>query len=161
MALQENLLRPDWSALILPALIPLEFIAVARREKMSTLINACDGQTFKHVWDIGCRRKSARRELRVFAGDVDALLSGRPIPALEHDDCLKTFLPETRGCKGTELQLHFTCGPDLIHDLEGGGALVVERDRLAATGPRASKLYSRDSIVAFLRCRFLGMPAHN
>lgn len=162
MALQESLLRPNWALQSLPALVPLEFIAVARREKMSTLINACDGQTFKHAWDIGSRRgKNARRELRVFCMDVEALLGGQPMPDLEHDDCLKLFLPATRGCKGTELQLHFTCGHDLIHDLDAAGELAVERDRLAQVGPRASRLYSRDSIFAFLRRRFQGIAAHN
>ena len=163
--LQEPLVRPSWSLTNLPALVPLEFLAVARREKMSTLINACDGATLKHVWDIGARAShsatGARRELRVFCGDVDALLAGRPIATLKHDDCLKQFLPATRGCKGTELQLHFTCGPDLIHDLEAAGALVVERERQVAVGPRASKLYTRDSIYAFLRSRFLGIASQN
>jgi hypothetical protein len=59
------------------------------------------------------------------------------------------------------LQIHFTCGPDLIHDLEAAGALVVERDRLAPTGPRASKLYTLASISAFLSSRFLGIPSEN
>ena len=162
MALQETLLRPAWSLSNLPALVPLEFLAVARREKMSTLRDACDGTVFKHVWDIGARAgKNARRELRVFCGDVDALLTGKPITDLPHDECLNQFLPLTRGCKGTELQMHFTCGPDLIHDLEAGGALAVERERLMPVGPRASKLYSRASIVEFLRSRFLGIAARN
>ena len=165
--LQESLVRPSWSLASLPALIPLEFLAVARREKMSTLINACDGATFKHVWDIGCWRTAngqttpVRRELRVFCADVDAVLGGRPIADLKHDDCLKQFLPMTRGCKGTELQMHFTCGHDLIRDLEAAGELIVERDRTVAVGPRSSKLYSRDSIFAFLRRRFLGIAANN
>ncbi|MEJ0091830.1 MAG: hypothetical protein WDM80_19035 [Limisphaerales bacterium] len=49
MSLQESLVRPSWSLANLPALVLLEFLAVARREKMSLLINACDGQTLKHV----------------------------------------------------------------------------------------------------------------
>ena len=162
MALQETLRRPAWSLSTLPALVPLEFLAVARREKMSTLIKACDGQVVHHAWDIGSHTgENVRRELRVFFLDVDALLAGRPIADLTHADCLKHFLPATRGCKGTELQLHFTCGPDLIHDLEAAGHLVVERDRMVATGPRASKLYSRASIAAFLLSRFLGDPRQN
>ena len=160
MALQESFARPAWSTMILPALVPLEFLAVARREKMSTLINACDGQ-LPHVWDIGSRSgKKARRELRVFSGDVDAMLSGNPMPTLTHAECLKAFLP-SRGLKGTELQIHFTCGPDLIHDLEAAGALAVERDRLAPTGPRASKLYTLASITSFLSARYQGNPSEN
>ena len=139
--LQENLIRPAWSLTLLPPLIPLEFLAVARREKMSTLINACDGDVFKHVWDIGCHTgRRARRELRVFYLDVDAVLAGQPIPDLSCDGCLKMFLPESRGLKGTELQQHWTCGPDLIHDLDAAGVIIVERERLAAKGPRASRL---------------------
>jgi hypothetical protein len=155
--MQTNLLTPHWSLTNLPPLIPLEFLAVARREKMSTLLKACDGEVFKHVWDIGTAAgRRARRELRVFYVDVDAILTNKPIPTLEHDDCLNHFLPQTRGVKGTELQSFFTCGPDLIHDLEAAGQIVVERERMAAVGPRASKLYSRVSIVDFLRKRFIG-----
>ena len=151
--MQTNLLTPHWSLTNLPPLIPLEFLAVARREKMSTLLKACDGAVFKHVWDIGT---GARRELRVFYLDVDAVLSNREIPTLAHADCLKQFLPQTRGVRGTELQSYFTCGPDLIHDLEAAGHLSVERDRPVERGPRASKLYSRASVTAFLEKRFIG-----
>jgi hypothetical protein len=152
---QTNLLTPHWSLTNLPPLIPLEFLAVARREKMSTLLRNCDGSVFKHVWDIGSRSQGGRRELRIFYVDVDSILANRPIPTLPHDDCLRHFVP-TRGLKGTELQSLWTCGPDLIHDLEAAGHLSVERDRLAPVGPRASKLYSRDSITAFLQARFIG-----
>ena len=154
---QTNLLTPHWSLTNLPPLIPLEFLAVARREKMSTLLRACDGSVFKHVWDIGVHSKATpRRELRVFYVDVDAVLTNKPIPTLKHEECTKHFIPETRGLRGTELQTLWTCGPDLIHDLEAAGHLAVERDRLAATGPRASKLYARASIIAFLHSRFIG-----
>jgi len=164
---QTNLLTPHWSLTNLPPLIPLEFLAVARREKMSSLLKACDGQFFQHVWDIGVRKvtplemddkekTTPRRELRVFYVDVDAVLTNKPIPELSHAECLKHFVPETRGLRGTELQTLWTCGPDLIHDLEAAGHLTVERDRLAATGPRASKLYARASVIAFLQSRFIG-----
>lgn len=152
--MQTNLLTPHWSLTNLPPLIPLEFLAVARREKMSALLKACDGAVFKHVWDIGSR--NSRREPRVFYIDVDAVLTNKPIPTLSHTECLNHFLPQTRGVKGTELQSYFTCGPDLIHDLEVAGHFQVERDRLAAVGPRASKLYSRDSVIRFLESRFIG-----
>jgi hypothetical protein len=163
---QTNLLTPHWSLTNLPPLIPLEFLAVARREKMSTLLRACDGSVFKHVWDIGSRsaapsRSQPRRELRVFYVDVDAIITNQPIPSISHDECLKQFIPQTRGVKGTELQSFFTCGPDLIHDLDAAGLLVVERDRPAAVGPRASRLYSRASVVAFLQSRFIGDVRQN
>jgi len=38
----------------------------------------------------------------------------------------------------------------------------VERDRIAKTGPNASKVYSRASVIRFLENRFLGVnPAKN
>jgi hypothetical protein len=43
----------------------------------------------------------------------------------------------------------------LIHDLDEAGLIEVERDRLAQKGPRASRLYSRESIVRFLANRTL------
>lgn len=160
--MQLNLTTPHWSLTNLPPLIPLEFLAVARREKMSKLINACEGAIFPHAWDIGARAGgNARRELRVFYVDVDAVLSNKPIPALTHAECLKHFVPETRGLKGTELQALFTCSPDLIHDLAAAGLLQVERERAAAVGPRASRLYTRESVVKFLTSRFLGDPRQN
>jgi len=160
--MQTNLLAPNWQLTNLPPLIPLEFLAVARREKMSSLIAACDGAVFHHVWDIGSRAgRGARRELRVFYLDVDAILTNRSIPKLTHAECLAQFIPGSRGLKGTELQRLWTCGPDLIHDLDAAGAIAVERDRQAAVGPRASRLYSRQSIVAFLVSRFLGDPRKN
>ncbi len=163
--MQSSLATPHWSLTNLPPLIPLEFLAVAQRMKMSELINACDGKVFHHAWDIssgaGRPGMARRRELRVFYADVDAVLGGRPIPALSLKDCLAQFIPATRGLKGTELQSLWTCGPDLIHDLDAAGLLQVERERAAAQGPRASRLYSRASIVQFLESRFLGDSRHN
>lgn len=160
--MQINLLTPHWSLTNLPPLIPLEFLAVARREKMSRLIADCEGKGLPHAWDIGVRSgPKARRELRVFYVDVDAVLSNKPIPQLSHAECLKQFVPETRGLKGTELQSLFTCSHDLIHDLDEAGLLQMERDRAAAKGIHASRLYSRASIIAFLESRFLGDPRQN
>ena len=128
--------------------------------KMSALINACDGSIFHHAWDISSGK--SRRELRVFYADVDAVLAAKPIPALSLKECIAQFVPATRGLKGTELQTLWTCGPDLIHDLDAAGLLQVERERVAAKGPRASRLYSRASIVKFLESRFLGVsPSKN
>lgn len=152
--MQSALATPHWSLTNLPPLIPLEFLAVAQRAKMSELIEGCDGTVFHHAWDISSGK--SRRELRVFYLDVDAVLSGKPIPDLSHKECVEQFVPSTRGLKGSELQKLFTCGPDLIHDLDAAGLLQVERERAAAVGPRASRLYSRASILQFLESRFQG-----
>ena len=160
--MQMSLTTPHWSLTNLPPLIPLEFLAVAQRMKMSALLDACDGSVFHHCWNISATGgRSARREMRVFYLDVDAVLAGKPIPKLSLKECIAQFVPATRGLKGTELQKLFTCGPDLIHDLDAAGLLQVERERAAAVGPRASRLYSRASIIAFLESRFQGNLSAN
>jgi hypothetical protein len=160
--MQAALAMPHWSLTNLPPLIPLEFLAVAHRMKMNALIDACDGSIFHHAWDIGTHTgPKARRELRVFYADVDAVLGGRPIPQLSLQACIAQFVPATRGLKGTELQSLWTCSHDLIHDLDDAGLLQVERERAASQGIRASRLYSRESIIQFLTQRFLGNPHTN
>lgn len=150
-----------WTLLNTPPLWPLEFFTVAMNTKMSVLIDDCDAGKFGHAWNLsskaesGNRKSGNRRELRVFYRDGLAVLNQKPLPALTYEDCLKEFIPVTRGLKGTELQKHFSCGPDLIHDLDAAGLIEVERERLAQKGPRASHLYSRESILRFLANRAL------
>lgn len=139
----------------IPPLVPLEFFAVALGKDMRALIDDCDSGAFGHCWDISAGA-GQRREMRVFYLDGLAVLHSEPRPKLSYVDCLAKFIPATRGLKGTELQRLWTCGPDLIHDLDHAGHLFVERDRLADKGPRASRLYSRTSILAFLNRRAVG-----
>lgn len=153
----------------LPPLVPLSFFAVAMGREMRGLIEDCDAGVFGHVWDISARPpvpggklpRNGRRELRVFYLDGLAILQQRPAPALTYEGCLAQFLPASRGLKGTELQKLWMCGPDLVHDLAEAGLLKVEREGAAAVGPRASHLFSRASIVAFLNLRALGDPRKN
>lgn len=139
----------------LPPLVPLEFFCVALGKDMRALIDDCDSGAFGHVWDISAGA-GQRRELRVFCLDGLAVLHSQPRPNLTSEQCLDKFLPATRGLRGAELQRLWTCGPDLIHDLDLAGHLHVEAERLAAQGPRASRLYSRQSIRAFLNRRAVG-----
>jgi hypothetical protein len=147
----------------MPPLVPLEFFAVALGRDMRSLIDDCDAGTFGHCWDISAspRGEKKRRELRVFYLDGLAIIHNEPRPDLSYDDCLAKFIPATRGLKGTELQRLWTCGPDLIHDLDEADLIIVERERLAEKGPRASRLYTRDSIIAFLNRRAVGDPRKN
>jgi hypothetical protein len=78
-----------------------------------------------------------------------------------HGQVLDSFLPR-RGLRGTELQNIFYCTTQHIAELDAAGLIVVERDALARSGPRASKLYSRDSVVNFLSARALAaLPMAN
>ncbi len=160
----------------MPPLVPLEFFAIVLGKDMRALIDDCDEGVFGHVWNISSaqslnhnrnhhrnplRNINPRRELRVFYLDGLAIIHNEPRPELSYEQCLASFIPETRGLKGTELQRLWTCGPDLIHDLDAAALLQVERERAAAVGPRASRLYARESIIAFLTDRALGDPRRN
>lgn len=106
------------------------------------------------AWDIAAPDAS-RREIRIWRNCL--LATKKPqmtMPSL-HSQVLQTFLPN-RGLRGTELQDIFYCTTQHIAELDAAGLLQVERSAAAVSGPRASKLYSRDSIVAFLTSRSLG-----
>jgi len=74
---------------------------------------------------------------------------------ITYEKCVLEFIPASRGLKGTEIQKLFSCGHDLVHDLDAAALLEVERDRVVQKGPRASRLYSRESIIKFLNNRSL------
>lgn len=160
--MQLDLLQRQVPLTNIPRLVPLEFFSVCLGKSMRELIDACDAGTFGHCWNISAKSSSSyRRELRVFFLDGLAVVHHEPRPPISYDDCLKQIVPETRGLLGAELQRLWTCGPDLVHDLDAAGLLQVERERAALKGPRASRLYSRQSIVDFLNARALGDPRNN
>jgi hypothetical protein len=160
--MQPELATQHWSFTNTPPLWPLEFFCVALNARMATLHDDCDAGRFGHVWDISCGERKNRRELRVFYRDGLAVLNRQRLPRLTYEDCIEDFLPRSRGLKGTEIQKLFCCGPNLVHDLDAAGLLAVERDRPAASGPRASRLYSRSSILNFLTIRALALdPSRN
>lgn len=143
-------------------LVPLEFFAVALDQDMRSLIDDVDAGTFGHAWDISARTcDRGRRELRVFHLDGMAILRQERLPVLTDADVLAAIVPETRGLRGTELQSRWTCGPDLVHDLQAAGHLQIQRNASATVGPRASHLFSRESIVSFLARRAIGDPRRN
>lgn len=153
--MQPSLVKQSWILTDTPPLWPLEVFCVLQNSTMTEVINDCDAGIYGHVWDIGAskRGKKQKRELRVFYQDGIAILNSTPLPKFTYEKCLADFLPSGRGMRSTELQKIWCCHQNLIHDLEELGLLQVERDARAATGPNASKLYSRASIVSFLTNR--------
>lgn len=106
------------------------------------------------AWDIAAPNKD-RREIRIWRHCLLAVKNPKlEIPAF-HNAVLESFLPH-RGLRGTELQDLLYCTAQHIAELDAARLLIVERDRLASSGPRASRLYSRDSVVNFLAARSLG-----
>ena len=77
--MQTALFTPHWTLTHLPPLIPLEFMAVALRMKMSALIDACDGSVFHHCWNIGTGSRRAEWRVHQIARlhDVSARLACR------------------------------------------------------------------------------------
>jgi len=138
-----------------PPLWPLEFFTVALNTPMKQLIADCDDGKFGHVWNIAAGGKKFKRELRVFYRDGLAILNKQPLSNITYEKCVLEFIPASRGLKGTEIQKLFSCGHDLVHDLDAAALLEVERDRVVQKGPRASRLYSRESIIKFLNNRSL------
>lgn len=106
------------------------------------------------AWDIASPERD-RREVRIWRQSLLALRTPALKVAGRHDAVLEKFLPR-RGLRGTELQNLFFCTAQHIAELDAAGLLVVERDRLAASGPRASRLYTRASVAQFLTARVLG-----
>ncbi len=109
------------------------------------------------AWDIATPQRD-RRELRLWRRCLLAVKQPQLTIPANHQQVLDSFLPK-RGLRGTELQNIFYCTTQHIAELDAAGLIVVERDRLAQSGPRASKLYSRDSIVNFLSARSLARPS--
>jgi hypothetical protein len=109
------------------------------------------------AWDIASPQRD-RRELRIWRRCLLAVKQPSLTIPEQHAQVLDSFLPR-RGLRGTELQNLFYCTTQHIAELDAAGLIVVERDALARSGPRASKLYSRDSIVNFLTARSLSAAA--
>ena len=82
-----------------------------------------------------------------------------PLPS-KLTEVFDTIFPK-RALRGVELQRTLSCSLQLVRDLDDAQLITVERERLAASGPRASRVYSRESIIAFLQSRFLGNRADN
>lgn len=119
----------------------------------------CERGIFKYAFDISAPG-AARRELRIYRDCVLHLV--QPELKLPKDlaALFETILPK-RGLRSTELQRTLSCSLQLVRDLDDAQLIKVERERVAASGPRSSRIYSRASIVEFLQSRFLGNPAEN
>ncbi len=119
----------------------------------------CERGVFRFAFDISAPG-AQRRELRIYRDCVlRTLQPSLPLPE-KLADVFETIFPK-RGLRSVELQRTLSCSLQLVRDLDDAQLILVERERLAASGPRASRVYTRESIVQFLQARFLGNPAEN
>jgi len=123
-----------------------------------TLAVDVENQVIKFAWDIASRPPvpddvvQARREIRVYAASAWAFVYNRPMPALTEDEVYKLILPN-RDLRSTELKRILACSHQHIYELKEN--FTVTRPPAQADGPNSFTVFSRDSIVKFLRSRRL------
>jgi hypothetical protein len=107
------------------------------------------------AWDISAPGRE-RRELRIWRESLIAMKDLRRKIPMHHHEVLASFMPK-RGLRGTELQGLLYCTAQHVAELDADRQIIVERNRLTGCGPNASKVYTRDSIVNFLKARSLAV----
>ena len=115
------------------------------------LVKDVENQVIKFTWDIAAPG-AARREIRIYAPSAWAFCYQQPMPKLSEDDVYKLILPN-RDLRSTELQRIFACSHQHVYELKEN--FIVVREPLQADGPNSFTVFSRASIVAFLKSRRL------
>ncbi|HVU07648.1 MAG TPA: hypothetical protein VHG89_03795 [Verrucomicrobiae bacterium] len=135
-------------------LLPVEAVVFMVNRDGDEIAADCERGMFKFAFDISTPG-AQRRELRIYRDCV--LQSLQPKLALPEklSDVFERIFPH-RGLRGVELQRTFSCSLQHVRDLDDAALITVERERLAASGPRASRIYSRQSIITFLQSRAIG-----
>ena len=115
-----------------------------------------ENQLIKFTWDIASRQPvadaemQARREIRIYAASAWAFVYNKPMPAISEDEVYKLILPN-RDIRSTELKRILACSHQHIYELKPN--FTVTREPLQSDGPNSYTVFSRDSIVKFLKGR--------
>lgn len=142
----QPLRRPLW---------PVSAVVFLLGQPADEIVRAAEAGELRFVFDIA-RPGARRRELRILR---DCVLPGGEEPATLAE-AIEKILPH-RPLRGVELQMTLACSLQHVRDLDAAGLIKVERERLAPSGPNASRVYSRASVAAFLSARALGDPRWN
>ena len=133
----------------------------------ATLMLDVENRVIKFAWDIASEPDLAprpaggaqsppaggrRREIRIYAPSAWAFCYGQPMPALTEEAVYKLILPN-RDLRSTELQRILACSHQHVYELKKH--FTVTREPAAADGPNSFTVFSRQSIVDFLRSRRL------
>lgn len=116
-----------------------------------TLVIDVENQTLKFAWNIAAPG-AEQKEIRVWRNAALAFRRNERLPTITDEDVYRLILPN-RDLRSTELQRILSCSHPHITTLRP--LLVVTREPLQADGPNAFTVFSRDSIVEFLRSRRL------
>jgi hypothetical protein len=108
-----------------------------------------ENRLIRFAWDISAAGAS-RREIRIYAASAWAFCYGRPMPALTEEEVYKTILP-ARDIRSTELRRILACSHQHIYELLPN--FLVTRPPVQADGPNSFTVFSRQSIVDFLKSR--------
>lgn len=131
----------------------------------ATLVQDVENHVIKFAWDISLRpphldplpqggeeTRNRRREIRIYAPSAWAFCYQRPMPQLSEEDVYRLILPQ-RDIRSTELQRILACSHNHIHELKAN--FVTVREPVQADGPNSFSVFSRASLVTFLKSRRL------
>lgn len=116
-----------------------------------TLVVDVENQALKYAWDIAAPG-ATQKEIRVWRTAARACRHNRPLPRLSEEEVYTLILP-MRDLRSTDLQRIFSCSHPHITTLRP--LLVVTREPQQADGPYAFTVFSRASVLAFLKARRL------
>ena len=135
-------------------LLPVEAVVFMVNRDGDEIAADCERGFFKFAFDISAPG-AVRREIRIFRDCVLKTLQPELALPEKLEEVFERIFPR-RDLRGVELQRTLSCSLGHIRDLDDAALISVARERLAASGPRASRVYSRDSIIAFLKSRSIG-----
>lgn len=115
----------------------------------NTLIVDVENRVLQFAWDIAAPNV-LRREVRLWRGAALAWYHDRPTPKLTEEEVYRMILPN-RDIRSTELERILSCTHQHVYEL--APLLKVTRAPQQADGPNSFTVFSRESIVAFLRSR--------
>lgn len=122
-----------------------------------TLIEDVQKRVIKFAWDISIKGGTEnekghiyRRDIRIYAASAWAFCYQRPMPDIKEDAVYKIILPG-RDIKSTELQRIIACSHQHVYELKENFKVV--REPAQADGPNSFTVFSRESIVNFLKSR--------
>lgn len=119
----------------------------------ATLVVDVQNRVIKFAWDIALLQGDRQTPcIRIYAPSAWAFCYQRPMPALSEEDVYKLILPN-RDLRSTELKRILACSSDHVHNLKE--FLTVTRPPRQADGPDSFTVFSRASVVAFLKARRL------
>jgi len=116
-----------------------------------TLVKDVENQVIRFSWNIAAPGTD-RREIRIYAPSAWAFCYQKPMPSLTDEEVYKLILPN-RDLRSTELQRILACSHQHIHGLKD--EFTITREPRQADGPNSFTVFSRSSILAFLRRRRL------